>query len=299
MPDGDDGRQTQHWDEENRTSLVLAILRGELTIGDAAEKAGVGRDEIEAWKAQFLEVAETAVRSGAKPDSATTGDVDAGAVDAGVWVWTDEKTPLVPVLLMDALCQAGFPLEANAEWVGGRSLPSPFQRPESMSLLYGRADNTMRLHMLSAKMNASQAFQRHTMLSDWRFPLQISAVLILLEDYSRRGRGLLGTRRPAGLAALEWCLGQRLPLVVGAMQLPHQEFSEQAFRDSYSLDEGVSVVAGPSLQAARPKIARKSIKEGELDLIGLLTGRGKLRFDPDYGKRLLRAVQVELRALDG
>jgi transposase len=56
---------------EDKVRIVLAVLRGEVTIAEAARREGVSRTSIANWRDQFLDGGEQAVAAGgpAKPTS--------------------------------------------------------------------------------------------------------------------------------------------------------------------------------------------------------------------------------------
>jgi hypothetical protein len=53
----------QRWTSKRRVPLVLSILKGETSIGEAARKHDLKVLEIEDWKERFLLGAENALRS--------------------------------------------------------------------------------------------------------------------------------------------------------------------------------------------------------------------------------------------
>ena len=56
---------------EDKVRIVLAVLRGELTIAEAARREGVSQTAIANWRDQFLDGGKAAVQAGgpAKPTS--------------------------------------------------------------------------------------------------------------------------------------------------------------------------------------------------------------------------------------
>jgi hypothetical protein len=48
--------------------LVLAVLRGETSVAEAAAEHGLAEAEVEAWRARFLRGAESALREPWEPD---------------------------------------------------------------------------------------------------------------------------------------------------------------------------------------------------------------------------------------
>ena len=69
MANGHD-EQLKRWTAKRRTALVLAILRGDTSVAEAARKHGLTVAEIEAWKQRFLSGAENALRSRPLDDEA-------------------------------------------------------------------------------------------------------------------------------------------------------------------------------------------------------------------------------------
>ncbi len=59
--DQDDSQK--RWTAKRRSALVLEILRGDLSVVEAARKHGLTVAEIEAWRERFLLGAENALRS--------------------------------------------------------------------------------------------------------------------------------------------------------------------------------------------------------------------------------------------
>jgi transposase-like protein len=60
----------QRWTAKRRAALVLAILRGETSLQEAARKHGLTVAEIESWRDTFLLAAENALRSRPKDEEA-------------------------------------------------------------------------------------------------------------------------------------------------------------------------------------------------------------------------------------
>ena len=57
-----DEHDSTAWTAQQRAALVLDILRGATTAGDAARASGIAVVEIERWIARFLRGAENALR---------------------------------------------------------------------------------------------------------------------------------------------------------------------------------------------------------------------------------------------
>lgn len=49
------GKQRKTWPVDLKETIVLSILRGEITVAEAARKHGVNENLIHTWKSQFLE----------------------------------------------------------------------------------------------------------------------------------------------------------------------------------------------------------------------------------------------------
>lgn len=60
----------KRWTAKRRSALVLEILRGDLSVAEAARKHGLTVAEIEAWRERFLSGAENALRSRPLDDEA-------------------------------------------------------------------------------------------------------------------------------------------------------------------------------------------------------------------------------------
>src|SRR5438105_15953025 len=66
--DQDDG--LKRWTAKRRVALVTEILRGDLSVAEAARKHGLTVAEIEEWRERFLAGAENALRSRPLDDEA-------------------------------------------------------------------------------------------------------------------------------------------------------------------------------------------------------------------------------------
>lgn len=53
----------KRWTAKRRAALVIEILRGDLSVAEAARKHGLTVAEIEEWRERFLAGAENALRS--------------------------------------------------------------------------------------------------------------------------------------------------------------------------------------------------------------------------------------------
>ena len=60
----------QRWTAKRRAALVLAILKGETTVAEAARLHGLTVAEIEGWQDRVLVAAENALRSRPKDEEA-------------------------------------------------------------------------------------------------------------------------------------------------------------------------------------------------------------------------------------
>lgn len=55
--------QGQRWTAKRRSALVVAILKGETSVAEAARQHGLTVAEVEDWRDKFLRGAENALRS--------------------------------------------------------------------------------------------------------------------------------------------------------------------------------------------------------------------------------------------
>ncbi len=62
MTNGHD-EQLKRWTAKRRVALVVAILRGDTSVAEAARKHGLTVTEVEDWRERFLSGAENALRS--------------------------------------------------------------------------------------------------------------------------------------------------------------------------------------------------------------------------------------------
>ncbi len=60
----------QRWTAKRRAALVLAILRGDTSVQEAARKHGLTVAEVEEWKDRYLLAAENALRSRPRAEDA-------------------------------------------------------------------------------------------------------------------------------------------------------------------------------------------------------------------------------------
>lgn len=65
-----DNELQQRWTTKRKTGLVLTILKGDISVQEAARQNGITVAEIERWKDRFLLGAENALRSRPKDEEA-------------------------------------------------------------------------------------------------------------------------------------------------------------------------------------------------------------------------------------
>jgi transposase-like protein len=70
MADEERLEEVQRWTAKPRDALVLAVLKGETTVAEAARKHGLTVADIEQWRDRFLLGAENALRGRAKDEEA-------------------------------------------------------------------------------------------------------------------------------------------------------------------------------------------------------------------------------------
>lgn len=61
------GKQRKTWSTDVKEAIVLTVLRGELSVAEAARQHGVNESLIHTWKTQFLEAGRARL-AGDKPD---------------------------------------------------------------------------------------------------------------------------------------------------------------------------------------------------------------------------------------
>ncbi len=66
----DSAEPVERWTAKRRTALVLAILKGETTVVEAARQHDLTVAEIESWQDRFLVAAENALRNRPKDEEA-------------------------------------------------------------------------------------------------------------------------------------------------------------------------------------------------------------------------------------
>ncbi len=62
------GKQRKSWSLEVKETTVLSVLRGEVSVAEAARQHGVNKSQIHTWKANFLEGGRARL-AGNKPDN--------------------------------------------------------------------------------------------------------------------------------------------------------------------------------------------------------------------------------------
>lgn len=60
----------QRWTAKRRVALVVSILKGEITVVEAARKHGLTVADVEDWRERFLAGAENSLRSHPRNDEA-------------------------------------------------------------------------------------------------------------------------------------------------------------------------------------------------------------------------------------
>ncbi len=60
----------KRWTAKRRAALVVEILRGDISVAEAARKHGLRMHEVEEWRDRFLTGAENALRSRPLDDEA-------------------------------------------------------------------------------------------------------------------------------------------------------------------------------------------------------------------------------------
>ena len=61
------GKQRKTWSTDVKEAIVLTVLRGELSVAEAARQHGVNESLIHTWKTQFLEAGRARVLGRAAP----------------------------------------------------------------------------------------------------------------------------------------------------------------------------------------------------------------------------------------
>ena len=61
------GKQRKTWSVDVKEAIVLSVLRGEVSVAEAARQHGVNESLVHTWKARFLEGGRTRL-AGERPD---------------------------------------------------------------------------------------------------------------------------------------------------------------------------------------------------------------------------------------
>lgn len=64
----------ERWTTKRRVALVVSLLKGEISVAEAARQHGLTVAEVEAWREKFLLGAENALRSRPKDEEAVKGE---------------------------------------------------------------------------------------------------------------------------------------------------------------------------------------------------------------------------------
>ena len=64
----------ERWTAKRRASLVLRILKGEMSLAEAARQHGLRIAEVEQWQEQYLRAAENGLRRRPKDEEALKDD---------------------------------------------------------------------------------------------------------------------------------------------------------------------------------------------------------------------------------
>jgi hypothetical protein len=295
----DNPKKKQPWTAQERASLVLSILREGTSVEEAARDHALTVQEVGTWKDEFLAAAEEALRL-------HRGDRETLAQEAhdnglGVWVCVSGQEFLAPCLFIEAVCPDGFPSPASAKWTGPGRPPKPLQEGGEVALLHGEcapeSGDKIIMHLYAPKVPVTALFERRTALSDWRFPIEVSGIILLFAKPGERApaRPLLRAPRPSDDRTLAWVNAQHLPFVAAAMGYRVGEFYEEQFRRRRGLPPEIPIVPGPSMTRDRlPRADLSSMVRREPRLIMSLLGRGDVHFDPCYASRLLSTLRGEI-----
>ena len=199
---------------------------------------------------------------------------------------------------MQAICPEQPPRSASARWGRVGTPPKPFARSETVLLLHSECGQLSQertcLHLFSAKVAATGPFERRTVLSDWRFSVQVAGVILLLDRQgeSNPRRWFWCAPKVSANRTLAWVREQNLPFVIAAMGYESANFSEGSFRQHYGLTPQVPIMPGPAIaQSYTSSIDFRSMfGRGERSPISCLVGGGNLRFDSVYAGRVLSVL---------
>lgn len=288
-------KDPRSWTPEERRSIILSILRGEISLEEAAGRYGLTVEHVEDWRDEFLAAAEDALRPGTEKDTVPVEDYEH---HLGVWVCAAGTHSLAPYLFVQAASPGGPPQPAAARWQGTGSPPKPFRQKGELNLLQGqhalRTGGRVLFDLYTARIPDVETIEHRSALADWRFPVEIGGVILLLtEPLDIRGeRRLFGAVPVRGDRALAWTKRQALPVAAAAMGRRAGEFSEEVVRRRCRLPAGVPIVPGPALarvQESKPGLS--GLARGGDSLIRFLLGNwGGMQFDADYAVRLLHAL---------
>jgi hypothetical protein len=278
--------------------LVLSILRGELSVEEAVQGRELSLAQVEEWKIEFLAAAEDSLFCPSDRHSNAGDAVTMQTHDFGIWVCALCSRSLAPFLFMAAANAGSPPSQTSAAWNGVGLPRNPLGGSGAISLLHGDSSHSCaggRLHLFTTKMTESAWFERKSALSDWRFPMPVAGVVVLLErrEEDRWVRWLLRALKLSIDRTLAWVKTQELPFVVAAMGYDTARFSEDSISRRYGLVDRIPVVSGPPLLwTPQPRTDPRSIL-GRGDTPGamslLIRGR-KLSFDPSYVKAILTTL---------
>ncbi len=179
------------WTPQDRASLSMRILKGDISRHGAAMEYGVNPTTLEAWIEEFLETARKAAALGASDNQADR--LQRTPSPNGVWVCATGPDSSAPCLFLEAVCSGQFPLPANAHWTGPGLPPRRVRRQGRLPLLHGIYNEDSRLkqplHLFANTFATSDMFERHTDLAQWGLPVP-----------GRRDSRVAGRARPGRLA---------------------------------------------------------------------------------------------------
>ena len=295
---GEGSNSDQQWTAEQRTAVALRVIRGEISLEEAARSRRVSIEKIESWKEEFLVMAEKAALS--PPTNRETEGEAPGRRTHGVWICENNDESLAPVLFIEAACPDSFPLVASARWVGVGPPPKAFRQTDEVPLLRGRCrpsgTDAGCIDLLGARMFDAVVFEKTSVLSDWAFPVQINAAVLLLskEKVSDSTNWFSRTVSRAGNRTIAWLKRQELPFVIAAMGYRASEFSRGQLAQIYGLPIEVPILSGPALtRAPRSTTDRAETPRRDRFSIAAFLRAGHLRFDSDYAQEILAAVHLE------
>jgi hypothetical protein len=216
----------------------------------------------------------------------------------GVWVSAGAEELLLPFLFMEAACPNGSTARETVPWQGNGHPPKKLRRTGELSLLHGTCDVDAReetgLHLFASTVGGTAAFERQSTLSDWRLPVPVAGIVLLVNTQGQGGStgwlsfGHRGWRD----RTLSWVKAQGLPYVVAVMDSGLRTHSPEWFQKRLDLPQGLPILVGPYLARQRLlKGSREGAAGGLLRTsMPALLGLGDLTFDPDYAKQILGAL---------